>query len=165
MKNKVMAETAFIACLAVVLGYVELLIPNPIPLPGIKLGLSNLAVLFALYRLDFKNAWAVMLIKITLSAFLFNGFQTFWYSVSGGVLSLWGVILVKRLNLFSVHGVSITGGILHNMGQLFAASLFLRSLTVFFYTPLLIISGTVTGLLIGVICRLLLKYIPAELGG
>lgn len=158
MKNKRIAETAAAAALALVLGYVETLIPIPFPIPGIKLGLSNLCLLFVIYRLGAKTAWAVMLIKVILSALLISGFQAFWFSFAGGVFSMGTMIALKRF--FSVYGVSVLGGIMHNIGQLSAAALVMKTTAVFLYLPPLLISGAVCGILIGILCRLALAYIP-----
>jgi heptaprenyl diphosphate synthase len=162
MNNKKIAQTAVIASLALVLGYIESLLPALLPVPGIKLGLSNLAVLFALYRTGTKSAWGIMIIKVLVSSLLFSGFQTFWYSAAGGVLSLLGMSLLKRFNILSVFGISAAGGILHNIGQLLSAAFILKTTSVFWYLPPLLISGTVTGFLIGAVCSLLLSYIKKQ---
>ena len=96
MRNKVIAKTALCATLAIVLGYIESLIPLPFPIPGIKLGLSNIAILFAVYTLQEKNTFMIMLIKVVVSALLFSGFQAFIYSFAGGVFSVVSMIILLQ---------------------------------------------------------------------
>lgn len=160
MTNKSIAEAAVISALALALGYAETLIALPFPIPGIRLGLSNLAILFALYRLNTKNAWQVMFLKVTLSSLLISGMQSFCFSACGGIFSLFIMTVLKKKNFFSIIGISAAGGIFHNIGQLFAASAVMKTFSVFFYLPPLLISGIITGVLIGAVCKLLLRYIP-----
>ena len=155
LTNKKLAETAAAAALALVLGYVETLIPLNLPIPGVKIGLSNLAVLFALYRVNKKSALAVTCIKVIVSALLFSGVQSIIYSAAGGFLSLFVMCLLK--NILSLKYVSIAGGICHNIGQLAAAIAVLKSLAAVWYLPYLILGGAVTGALIGIVCELILK--------
>lgn len=155
MKNtKFVAETALIAGLSIVLGYVESFFPALFSVPGIKLGLSNLAILFALYKQGYSSALCVMIIKVLISSLFFSGFQTFWFSASGGVLSLFAMCTSKKLGLWSIKGTSILGGIFHNLGQLISAAVILENTLIFSYFPVLLISGTVTGLLIGIVADL-----------
>lgn len=159
MRNKKIAETAITSSLALILGYVESLIPLPFPVPGIKLGLSNLAVLYALYRLGTKSAFGICFIKVFLSSLLFSGFQTIYFSLAGGFLSLLAMLVLKKSSLFSVYAVSAVGGVCHNIGQLAAAIIILNTTAVLYYLPPLIISGLVTGILIGILCNLILKIV------
>lgn len=160
MNNKSISETAVISALALVLGYVETLISIPMPVPGMRLGLSNLAVLFALYRINTKSAWNVMFLKVTLSSLLISGMQSFWFSLSGGVFSIFVMSVLKKRNIFSPVGISTAGGIFHNIGQLIAASAVLKTISVCLYLPALLISGIITGIIIGIVCTLLIHYIP-----
>lgn len=158
MKNNYITFTALAATLALVLGYVEHLIPLPIPIPGVKLGLSNLAVLFMLYT-DRRAAWVVMFLKVLLSGLLFSGMSAFLFSCAGGILSLSAMHVLHTSGKFSVVGVSIAGGIFHNIGQILAAGLILRTGSVFYYLPFLIAAGLVTGIIIGVICKIILARV------
>ena len=151
MTNKKLAETAVLASLAIVFGYIETLIPIPIPIPGIKLGISNLAIMLVLFRIGKKSAFGVMLIKVTVSSVLFSGFTAFAYSLCGGLLSLAVMCLLKF--------VSAAGGIAHNLGQLFAACAVLKDWSVMVFIPYLLISGLITGVLIGVVCELFLRRV------
>ena len=155
MKNKFITFTALAVALALVLGYVEHLIPLPIPIPGVKLGLSNLAVLFVLYY-DRRAAWVVMFLKVLLSALLFSGMSTFLFSCAGGILSLGIMHALYVSKKFSIIGVSIMGGVFHNLGQILAAALILHTINVFYYLPFLIIAGMATGCIIGIISKLVL---------
>ena len=155
LTNKKITETAAIAAAAVVLGYLESLIPLGIPIPGVKLGLSNLAVLFALYRVGAKNAAAAAAIKVIVSSLLFSGVSAGIYAGCGGFLSYFAMFFSKKF--FSPKFVSISGGIFHNIGQLAAAVIILKSSAALWYMPYLILSGAVTGFLVGIACEILLK--------
>ena len=137
--------------LAMVLSYVEFLLP-PIyaPLPAVKCGLANVAVVFALYRMGFKGASIVAAMKVALTALLFGSFVSLAYSAAGALLSLSVMVLLRKINLFSAVGVSIAGGVAHNAGQILVAMLFLRSVEIAYYFPILIVSGTVAGIIVGV---------------
>lgn len=159
MKNKDIAKTAMALSLAIVLGYIESLFPLPVPIPGVKLGLSNLAIIYVLYRIGIKYAFITMLLKVTIVSILFSGFGTFFYSFMGGLLSLIAMIEIKKMKGFGISGVSAVGGVMHNVGQLIAASIILKSVSVFYYLPYLLISGMIFGLILGMLSKLLLKYI------
>lgn len=155
MTNKKITETAALAAAAVVLGYVETLIPLGIPIPGVKIGLSNFAVLFALYRIGAKNAAAVVCIKVIVTSLLFSGAGAIIYAGFGGFLSLFAMYVLKKH--ISVKFVSMAGGMFHNIGQLAAAAMVLKSFAAVWYLPYLLISGGVTGFLLGIGCEVLLK--------
>lgn len=157
LTNEKITQTALTASLAIVLGYVETLIPINIPIPGIKFGLSNFAVLFAVYRFGKKSAFSVICIKVFVTALLFSGMQSMIYSFAGGMLSFAAMVILKKF--VSVKYVSIAGGIFHNVGQLTAAALVLKSIAVFWYLPYLLIGGIITGLLIGIGSEALLKFV------
>lgn len=159
MKNKDIAKTAMALSLAIVLGYIESLFPLPVPIPGVKLGLSNLAIIYVLYRIGIKYAFITMLLKVTIVSILFSGFGTFFYSFMGGLLSLLAMIETKKMKGFGISGVSAVGGVMHNVGQLIAASIILKSVSAFYYLPYLLISGMIFGLILGMLSKLLLKYI------
>ena len=142
---------------AILLGYVEMLIPIQIPIQGVKLGLANGAVLLMLYLFDAPSAWLLSILRILLSGFLFSSLMTILYSLAGGIFSLLVMTLLKKLRIFGIPGVSMAGAVAHNIGQLAVAALVLRSVeSLLFYLPVLLVSGVVTGLVIGVIVRELL---------
>ncbi len=156
MKTKKITYIALLSAIALIFGYIESLFPVFIAVPGIKLGLSNIVILFALYRLDKPSAFFIMLIKVSVSSLLFSGLNVFFYSLCGGILSLFAMIAFKYINLSTV-GISMTGGIFHNIGQLLAASLMLKTLSVFYYLPVLLISGLIVGFITGAVCKLILR--------
>lgn len=149
--SKKVAYYGIFATLAILMGYVEAIIPIPLPVPGIKLGLSNVIVLMALYIMDEKTAFGVSIIRVFISALLFRGFLGFWYSLAGATLSFVVMVLAKKTGKMSTVGVSVLGGIFHNIGQVIVASIILGRTVVIYMLPVLIVSGVITGFVIGVI--------------
>ncbi len=163
MKNAAQ-KTAFLGlctALALVLAYVEVLLP-PITtaIPGFKVGLPNIVIVFMLYRVGWKQAALVSLVRVFAVALLFGNVMGFAYSVAGAVLSLLGMMLLKRLNRLSVIGVSVAGGVLHNLGQIIMAIILLRTAEIGFYMAVLAVTGTVAGVLIGIAGGLMIKRVP-----
>lgn len=162
-----LAAIGMLSALALVLSFLESLIPFQPGLPGIKLGLANLVIVFALYRMNVHSALLINTVRILLAGLLFSGLFGLLYSAAGAAASLTAMTLLLQINrkreqvgksiLFSIFGVSMTGGVFHNLGQLLVAILFLSSLNLIYYLPVMIISGIVTGLINGVIARLLLQ--------
>ncbi len=148
--------------LALILSYVESLIPIPLPIPGIKLGLANIVSIAALYRLGVKEGFAISFIRILLSGLLFGNLFSIVYSLSGGVLSYLTAFLLYRTQQFSVAGVSMGAAVAHNLGQLIVASLVLENAGVFYYGPPLMVAGLVTGLVTGLILMEVLKRLRKE---
>lgn len=146
------------AALALLLSYVEAMLP-PIyaAVPGVKVGLPNIAILFLLYRYGWKEAAAVSFVRLALSALLFGNVTMLWYSLAGAVLSLSVMVLAKRLGWFSTVGVSILGGVMHNFGQVLVAMLLLETAEIGYYMLPLVISGTLAGIFIGILGAFLLK--------
>ena len=151
MRNKKIATSALMIALAMILSFVESQIPSFFPIPGIKLGLANIAVIFALYRLSIKDAIIVSLIRVVVVSTLFGTSLTLAYSLSGAVLSLLIMILLKKSDRFSIVGVSVAGGISHNIGQIIMAIILMHNSVISYYLPFLIISGIVTGVVIGLV--------------
>lgn len=156
MNVKKISLTALLCALAVILGYVESLIPAPIPIAGVKLGLGNAAVVTALYLLNEKYAWGISVMKVVLCAMLFGGFSQFLYSFSGAILSVLAQCIAKRTKIFSVPGVSSVGGLFHNIGQIFCAGIIIGK-GAFYYTPILCVSGIIGGFLTGIIASIIIK--------
>ena len=140
-KSSRIAITALLAALALIFSYVEAIIPMPIAVPGVKLGIANLAVLIALYRFDFRYALSVNLIRIIVSGLLFNGLFGALYAMSGGIL-----------------------GVAHNMGQILVASLLVSDLRMFMYLPVLMFSGIISGIIIGIIAYYVQRSLDANKG-
>lgn len=143
--------------LALVLSYVDSLI-NLFPgIPGIKLGLANIAIIFALYKLGLKEAITVSFLRIILSCILFSGILTFMYSFVGAILSLSLMFLLKKFK-FHMTAVSITGAVMHNVGQILVAAVLMEVVQIIYYLPMLILTGVLSGLGIGLMAILVLKY-------
>lgn len=158
MKNRAAFFGVFTA-LALIFSYVETLIPINFGIPGAKLGLANLVIVIVLYKTDFKEALLLSVTRIVLAGFIFGNLFGILYSLAGGVLSLVVMTLLKRRKSFSVIGVSIAGGVSHNIGQLAAAVVVVETYQVGYYLPVLLIAGTVTGAVIGIVCREVLKRV------
>lgn len=147
--------------LAMVFSYIEVLIPPIITaIPGIKIGLPNIVIIFLLYRLGFKEAVIVSLVRVFAVSLLFGNIDTFAYSMAGAVLSLLGMTLLKHLNWLSVVGVSVAGGVLHNVGQIIMAMVLLGTAEIGYYLIILAITGTISGALIGIGGAIVIKRIP-----
>ena len=147
--------------LAMVFSYIEVLIPPIVTaIPGIKIGLPNIVIIFLLYRLGFKEAVIVSLVRVFAVSLLFGNIDTFAYSMAGAVLSLLGMTLLKHLNWLSVVGVSVAGGVLHNVGQIIMAMVLLGTAEIGYYLIILAITGTISGTLIGIGGAIVIKRIP-----
>lgn len=148
---------------AMVLSYVETLIPAPFAVPGIKLGLANIVGIFLLMKLDWKAAAAVTAVRVLLSALLFGSVASLAYSAAGALLSVLVMSLLKRTGAFSAVGISTAGAVSHNAGQIFMAIILLSTKEIVYWLPPLVISGAVTGLAIGLAGALLVKKIDLRL--
>ena len=154
MKNSSTKKLAFLSvsvALAMVLAFVESQIPPLSAVPGIKLGLANVVTLFILYKLGWREAAVVAIIRVLLSSLLFGTFVTLTYSAFGAVLSLIVMILAKRFSPFSAIGVSVLGALSHNVGQILAAWIYLGNGAIVYYLIPLSVSGTVAGIVVGVL--------------
>lgn len=145
--------------LAMIFSYIESIIPIPIPVPGIKLGIANIAVITILYVLGSKDAVIINLLRIILTALLFGNLNSFLFSISGAVLSLTIMIVMKKVNIFSCVGVSVCGGVMHNVGQIIAAIFIMGSSAIAYYLPVLIVSGVFTGVVIGIVSAIVAGHI------
>lgn len=157
MKIRKIAFLGLSVTLAMILSFVESQIPVFTTVPGMKVGLPNLVMVFLLYRAGWKEAVIVSLIRAFLVALLFGNLQSLIFSISGAVLSLTGMILLKKTGLFSSIAVSVTGGVLHNVGQIIAACLWTSTVQIAYYLPALLVSGVCAGIAIGLIAGFLLK--------
>ena len=157
------ALTGLMASLALIFSYVEVLFPFNAGIPGVKLGLANLVPLIILYRLDARYAFAANLIRVILAGLLFSGLFAALYSLAGSLTSFLVMYLLKKTRLFSVIGVSTAGGVFHNLGQLIVAMLAVSGPQLFHYMPVLIISGMIAGIIVGIGASILLDRIPEKL--
>lgn len=156
MRHKVAYFGVFTA-LALIFSYVETLIPIHFGIPGAKLGLANLVVVIVLYKAGWKDALLLSVTRIVLSGFLFGNLFGILYSLAGGLFSLGVMTIIKRRESFSMIGVSMAGGVTHNIGQLIVAMIVVETYQVGYYLPALMLAGLVTGTLIGLVCREVLR--------
>lgn len=160
---KMVSLCALFAVFAMAISYLERLIPPLSAAPGVKPGLANIAVLAALYLFGMRYALLINLTRILLTGLLFGDLNSLFYSLCGGLLSFGMMCLLLRLRCFGVVGVSAAGGVFHNIGQLAAATVTLGSGAVWGYFPVLLLSGTATGILTGVIAHLLVRKLQGVL--
>ena len=159
--NRKTAVLGLFSALAIIFGYVETLLPVFTGIPGVKLGLANLAVLFILMRYSLPEALLVSMIRILVIGFLFGNMFSILYSLAGAVLSLLVMLLLKKSGHFSIFGISMAGGISHNIGQLFVAMLIVENVNLIYYAPVLLLSGILTGFAVGWLTREVDRRIPA----
>ncbi|MCM1122714.1 MAG: Gx transporter family protein [Eubacterium sp.] len=152
-------ELGFFLALSLILAYVESLIPFSFGIPGIKLGLPNLIVVFMLYRGNTKEALLVNVLRIILSGFLFSNLYAILYALAGALFSFAAMLLGRRLRCFSMVGVSVLGGVFHNIGQILVAMFVVETFYVGYYMPFLIAAGTVTGAVLGIVAMELEPYL------
>ena len=162
MKTKKVAVMAMAIALAMILSFVESQVPALVTVPGVKLGLANIAVVFALYKLGWKEAVLISLIRVFLVSLLFGNVASLFYSIAGAVLSLTGMILLRRIKILSTVAVSVAGGVLHNVGQIAMACILLETNVIKYYLPFLILSGTVTGVVIGLLAAIMIKRVEVK---
>ncbi len=163
MKNKVAYLGIFLA-LALICSYVEALLPITFGIPGIKLGLANIVIVFAIYRMGLKEAFLLDVLRVLLVGFLFGNAFSIFYAMAGALLSYTAMALLYKSNKFQPVSVSLVGGIMHNLGQLLVAFFLVKNANVFYYFVVLLISGAVTGLLIGIISTEILLRVRKNKG-
>lgn len=143
------AILGLLTSLAVIFGYIDMLLPVFSGIPGVKLGLANLAVIIVLYQYGWKEAGAVSLVRIFVVGFLFGNLFGILYSLAGAFFSLAAMAFLKKRKGFSMAGVSMAGGVFHNIGQLLAAMAVVENINLVYYFPVLLVSGLLTGVCIG----------------
>lgn len=158
-KTKRLVLLAMLTAVAMILSYVESLLPS-VGIPGVKMGLANIAVIFALFRFGWKAAAALSLVRVVLVSLLFGSVGAMLYSLAGAVLSLAVMALLRRIDRFSTVGVSVAGGVAHNAGQILMAMLILQTKQLLGYLPVLAVSGIAGGVLTGLTAALLIRRIP-----
>lgn len=159
MKTKRITLLAMLIAISMILSYLESLLPQIYIVPGIKLGLANIPVMFAIFKLKPTDALIVSGIRILLLSMLFRSFLSFIFSITGGLMSIAFMLLCKKINTFSIMGISVIGGVTHNLGQILIAVFIVNTPGLFFYLPILIVAGTLAGIAIGLICNLLVNRI------
>ena len=159
LDTKKMVTLSALVSLAIILSYIEFLLPAFIPIPGVKMGLSNIATVFTLYTLGWPYAICVSVVRVFMSALIFGGFVSMVYSLFGAVLALVAMILLMKTDLFSPIGISVAGGVFHNVGQVLAACLIMKNIGISLYVVPLVMSGTIAGILIGIVAGILVRKI------
>lgn len=162
-ETKKITLSALMSALALIFSYIEFLIPFSPGIPGIKLGIANIVVLIALYYLGAGYAVVINLVRVFVAGLLFNGLFGALYSLSGALMSLIVMMLLKKSGLFSVTGVSLAGGVAHNFGQLIVAAFLISNIKIFIYFPVLIFSGLISGIAIGILAHIILSRLPSRL--
>lgn len=162
-KTKKIAQIGLLVAAAFVLSYVEALLPIQTGIPGIKLGLSNIVVVLCLYESSAKQACGIALLRIVLNGLTFGSLSTMLYSFAGGMLSFIVMLLLKKGGYFSVLGVSIAGGVCHNLGQIGVAILVLQTGMLVYYLPFLLLAGCAAGICIGIIAAILVRRLHGML--
>ena len=161
-KTKRLTTAAVTVAVALILSFVESQIPAFVAIPGVKVGLANIAVIFTLYKLGTKTAIVVSILRVAMVSMLFGNVASLIYSISGAILSLAIMILLKKLTPLSTVAVSVCGGVMHNVGQIAAASVMLETNVVIYYLPFLLVAGTVAGTVIGIASALLIKRVKLK---
>lgn len=161
---KQISEFSIYTALAFIFGYIESLIPLPVPFPGMKLGLANLAVMIVLYKKNLRYAFGISILRNLLNAITFGSLFSLLYSLAGSLLSLLAMGALKKWGEphFSIISVSVLGGITHNMGQLFVAALLVGFDSILWYMPILYFCGLITGTLIGIVSAQCLSRLPSH---
>ena len=157
-----LTSLALTVSFALILSFIESRIPAFVAIPGVKVGLANIAVIFTLYKFGIKEAVTVSLVRVVLISMLFGNPQSFWFSLTGAVLSLCVMILLKKAAHAPEVVVSVGGGITHNIGQIIAASIILGTNVVAYYLPFLLLSGTVAGVVVGVAAATLINKVDLD---
>ncbi|HKM03858.1 MAG TPA: Gx transporter family protein [Lachnospiraceae bacterium] len=155
MKSKSVATYGMLIAMAFILSYIESVVTIPVPIPGIKVGLANLVVIIALYLMGPGTALILSFLRIILVGFTFGSLSTMLFSLAGALVSWILMVCAKKAKVFSMTGVSILGGVGHNLGQILVAMYIINSTTLVYYLPFLIVSGLVAGTAIGIVGALL----------
>ena len=148
MSAKRIAKMSMLVALAIIFSYIEFLIPINLGVPGIKLGMANLVIVIALYTMNTMDVWLISVLRILILGFMFGSGMSIIYSIAGAVLSLIVMCIIKRIKGFSIVGVSIAGGVCHNIGQIVVAMLVVETTGILYYMPALLVAGVITGAII-----------------
>lgn len=162
--TKKIATLGVIAAFGAILSYIEAIISFGIFIPGVKLGLANMAVVIAIYIYGYKDAIIINIVRIIVVGLIFGNLFSICFSIAGALISYIVMALLKKTDIFTPIGVSVAGGVAHNAGQLFVAALVIESYSVINYLPVLMIAGLVCGLIIGIVSHIVIKYLSVILG-
>ncbi|WP_075722011.1 Gx transporter family protein [Roseburia sp. 499] len=155
--TKKVAYMGMLVALAFIFSYIESLIPITVGIPGIKLGLANMVIIVTLFTMGTGPAFVLSLVRIVLTGFTFGNLAMMMYSLGGGMLSLLIMVIARKLKLFSVTGVSVLGAVFHNIGQILVAAIVVENSSLFYYLPVLLVSGVFFGGVIGMVGAILIK--------
>ena len=159
MSAKRIAKMSMLVALAIIFSYIEFFIPINLGVPGIKLGLANLVIVIALYTMNAMDVWLISILRILILGFMFGSGMSIIYSIAGAVLSLIVMCIIKRIKGFSIVGVSIAGGVCHNIGQIVVAMLVVETTGILYYMPALLVAGVITGAIIGIISKRVVRVV------
>lgn len=163
LSSKRIAISGLLAALALIFSYVEAILPFNFGIPGIKLGLANLVVVIAIYELGSAYAFSINIVRVLIAGLLFSGMYGMLFSMAGCILSFITMQLLYRTRRFSIIGVSMAGGAAHTLGQLIVAVIMVSNLRLSYYFPILLFSGMITGIIIGLGSYILISRLPRQL--
>ena len=163
MKASKLSLLALSVSLAMILSFVESQIPAFVAIPGVKIGLTNIVVIYSLYKLGWKYAVVISLVRVLLVGILFGNGVSLIYSLAGAVVSFAVMVLLMKLKVFSTAAVSVAGGVMHNMAQIGMACIIMETNLLTYYAPFLVLSGTLAGIAIGVISAIMLKRVDIKI--
>ena len=155
--TKALAAGAMLTAISLAFSYIEFLIPFSVGIPGIKLGFANIVIVYSIYKLGPRHALMVDICRVLLAGFLFGSLFSTLYAMAGALLSLSVMVMLRKCGVFSIAGVSMAGGVFHNLGQLIVAVLVVDTVKIFAYFPVLVFSGIITGAIIGIIATICLR--------
>lgn len=158
-KNHMTAVCGVLTALAMILSFLESLIPMNLTVPGMKLGLANIVTIIAMQRLGAKPAFAISTLRVLMSGILFGNPAVIVYSLAGAYMSMVAMWLAGRIKLFTIVGVSVCGAVFHNLGQIIVAAMVMENIRIMYYMTVLAISGTASGVIIGLITSVVIKKI------
>ena len=163
MKASKLSLAALSVSLAMILSFVESQIPAFVAIPGVKIGLTNIVVIYALYKLGWKYAAVISFVRVLLVGILFGNGVSIAYSLAGAAVSFVVMVLLIRAKVFSTAAVSVAGGVMHNMAQIGMACIIMETNLLTYYAPFLLISGTLAGIAIGVISAIMIKRVDVKI--
>jgi len=156
-KIKNLTILSLLLTLAIIMGYLEAIFPVPMVIPGMKLGLCNLVIVIVLYQYGYCKAFVITVLRVLIVGLLLMNAAMIAYSLCGAILSLSGMWILKRWKCFSVIGISIGGGVLHNIAQIIVAIFLISNLLILYYLPILLVTGMITGAMIGVLSKSIMQ--------
>ena len=163
MKASKLSLAALSVSLAMILSFVESQIPAFVAIPGVKIGLTNIVVIYALYKSGWKYAAVISFVRVLLVGMLFGNGVSIAYSLAGAAVSFAVMVLLMRAKVFSTTAVSVAGGVMHNMAQIGMACIIMETNLLTYYAPFLLISGTLAGIAIGVISAIMIKRVDIKI--